>query len=490
MGKSDAITQGDPSAGSQRHHGAFLVAGTLLAGLLALLITCPLTNAAVWRLAGPARPPAGETVTYVLRGPPGWPYDVVVFAGPRVCPDTLLSGDPSQTQSSNGFLDAGGADAQQFSFSRGRATICAYNDIGTAVAGRAIRTTRGRDRVRITVARQPNSPDDDALVTATGYVGRVGQSPFADAADQHVGTVIVTAITPPARCPKAPPSEYAPDTNSASVGTAHYSVDVTITNAFEVSRNPRLCAYLTAARRVLGTVRTRTVARNQTRIGSAKSHDATSSSTGVSDTDKRIARVIAWILVGLVAAGIVMLIRRAGRSATAAVAKRSAVSLGDTPPGSDTPSSSDTSDSLPAYDFVQRRRDEEVGFAIQRAVGATADVHRYRLRVILEHQDGPEWLDAFNRRRTGAMLAAGRRPPEQYAVFEPRAVINCLAYDPAALQVIGLDAVQAARRLSGLANAAHHPDPDNPLTNADYQRAWRLYTEITGYAAPFDPYAR
>jgi len=75
------------------------------------------------------------------------------------------------------------------------------------------------------------------------------------------------------------------------------------------------------------------------------------------------------------------------------------------------------------------------------------------------------------------------------AVHEPvRAVLNCLAYGPAGLQLIGLDAVAAARQLSGLANAAHHPDPDKPLTDADYQRAWRLYSQITGYAAPFDTY--
>jgi hypothetical protein len=118
---------------------------------------------------------------------------------------------------------------------------------------------------------------------------------------------------------------------------------------------------------------------------------------------------------------------------------------------------------------VQRRRDEVVGFVIQRAVGATADAYRDRLRSILQHQDGAEWLDAFNRRRRADMLAKAQGPPGKYAAFEPRAVLNCLAYDSAALQLVGPDAIDAARKLCGLANAAHHPDPDKPLTNCDYQ---------------------
>ena len=148
----------------------------------------------------------------------------------------------------------------------------------------------------------------------------------------------------------------------------------------------------------------------------------------------------------------------------------------------------DSTDPSPDYEFVQRRRGEEVAFAIQRAVGMTADVYRDRLRRILEHQDGPDWLAAFNARRRADMLAKGQGPPATYASLEPRAVLNCLAYDPAGLQLIGLDAVAAARQLCGLANAAHHLDPDKPLTDADYQRAWRLYSQITGYAPPFDTY--
>lgn len=138
------------------------------------------------------------------------------------------------------------------------------------------------------------------------------------------------------------------------------------------------------------------------------------------------------------------------------------------------------------YDFVQRRRDEDVSFAIQRAVGATADVYRDRLRLLLEHQDGPDWLAAFNRRRCSDMLAKGQPPPRPYESFEPRAVLACLAYDPAGLQLIGLDAADAARKLCGLANAALHPDPDRPLADFEYRRAWRPYTKVTGYAAPFD----
>ena len=128
-------------------------------------------------------------------------------------------------------------------------------------------------------------------------------------------------------------------------------------------------------------------------------------------------------------------------------------------------------------------------YVIQRAVKATADAYRDRLQAILERQDGPGWLDALNERRRIDMLANGRRPPEPYASLEPRAVLNCLAYDPAARQLIATTSIAKAKQLSGLALAAHHPDPDAPLTEADGHRAWDLYADITGHPPPPDPFA-
>ena len=106
-----------------------------LLGLLLVVGTCSDAGASVARLSGPSRPPAGETATYVLRGPPGMSYRVVVFAGSRACPGDLLPGNPAQTFDADGFLNDNGADAQQLSFSSGRSTLCAY-EIGDRDPGR------------------------------------------------------------------------------------------------------------------------------------------------------------------------------------------------------------------------------------------------------------------------------------------------------------------------------------------------------------------
>ncbi len=445
--------------------------------------------AAPWRWSGPARPPAGESVTYTLRGPPGRAYVVVVFAGARACPHDNLPGDPAQTLDTRGLLADGGADTRQLSFGEGRSTICAYDD-GRVVAGRVIRAGPRRDRLHIKASSEQSSAAYDAVVTATGYVGRAVDSLYADAASQHLGTVTVVAIPPNSRCRKTRPAQRATRTNYAVVGGAHFSVDVTLVNAFEASRSQRLCGYLTAQRRTRGGVGERTVARAQISSAQFESDDATGGGGPQRDAVLRV--VAAWLVFVGLALGIVAIARRV--MARGELGSRGGVpslpggrpqaGRGDhTVPVAGPP---EVDASSPGYEFVQRRRDEEVGFAIQRAVGAAADVYRDRLRVILERQDGPEWLDAFNRRRRVDMLAKGHGPPASYGSFEPRAVLNCLAYDLAGLQLIDLAAVDAARSLCGLANAAHHPDPDKPLTDADYQRAWRLYSQITGYAAPFD----
>ena len=124
------------------------------------------------------------------------------------------------------------------------------------------------------------------------------------------------------------------------------------------------------------------------------------------------------------------------------------------------------------------------------AVDAVADTYRDRLQNILEHQDGPGWLDAFNHRRAASFIQDGKPAPRPYDSLEPRAVLTCLACDPAGLQLISEPATGKARQLSGLVNDAVHPKPHAPLTEADGYRAWRLYTEITGIVAVGDPFDR
>jgi hypothetical protein len=124
------------------------------------------------------------------------------------------------------------------------------------------------------------------------------------------------------------------------------------------------------------------------------------------------------------------------------------------------------------------------------AVDATADTYRDRLQTILEQRDGPAWLDALNHRRHVSVVRDGKSPPRPYEFLEPRAVLNCLAYDPAGLQLIPEAATTKARQLSGLVNEAHHPRPHAPLTEEDGYRAWRLYTDITGHVPAGDPFER
>lgn len=409
-------------------------------------------------------------------------YRVVVLGGSRPCPGDLLVGNPAQTFDASGFLNGNGTGAQQLSFSSGRSTLCVYDIRSeTLVAAKAIRTRPGRDRLRLTATKRDS--DSNVYVSATGAVGRAGSSPFPDAADQHSGTVTVLARSRSARCPKHPPGRYSPGVAWGDISGAHFAVDLTIFEALNVVRDPRVCGWLTAPRRVAGIVQTRTVARAEKRLAATASGNA---SGEPSDSEKIAAGIVAWILFGLMVGGIIAAIRKAARSQARRSAAKQRPVTDDAVPHATT--AADASETSPSYEFVQRRRGEEAAFAIQRAVAMTADVYRDRLRRILEHQDGPDWLAAFNARRRADMLAKGQGPPAAYASLEPRAVLNCLAYDPAGLQLIGLGAVAAARQLHGLANAAHHPDPDKPLTDADYQRAWRLYSQITGYAPPFDTY--
>ena len=88
------------------------------------------------------------------------------------------------------------------------------------------------------------------------------------------------------------------------------------------------------------------------------------------------------------------------------------------------------------------------------------------------------------------MTLDGKHAPRPYEQLEPRAVLNCLAYDPAGLQLIPAAATTKARQPSGLANESHHPSPHAPLTETDGYRAWQLYTDITGHVTAGDPFDR
>lgn len=124
------------------------------------------------------------------------------------------------------------------------------------------------------------------------------------------------------------------------------------------------------------------------------------------------------------------------------------------------------------------------------AADAVADTYRDRLQNMLEQQDGLGWLDAVNHRRAASFIRDGKPVPRPYDSLEPRAVLNCLARDPAGLQLIPEAATTKARQLSGLVNDAVHPKPHAPLTEADGYRAWQLYTDITGDVSAGDPFDR
>ncbi len=143
--------------------------------------------------------------------------------------------------------------------------------------------------------------------------------------------------------------------------------------------------------------------------------------------------------------------------------------------------------SRPHQTVAPRTQRLPAALVIQQAVAATAEAYRERLRSVLERQDGPAWLDEFNRRRGESIADGGGRPPIPYRSFEDRAVLNCLGHDAAAEQVIPAAVSAKARTLAKLSQRAHHPDPSDPPTEADADRAWRLHAEITGQLSNPDP---
>jgi hypothetical protein len=366
------------------------------------------------------------------------------------------------------------------------------------------------DELRITAKPDPNAPAYGAVVTASGRVGRRGDADATTLAiDLHAGTVIVTALPRSQRCPKrSPGSVNGPHRDYDNVYEARYSETLAIADAFDVGRKLRLCGYLTAKRHTSAGVRTVTVARASTTITGAARDD---SSGGNDDLQLIFGGIMAWVFViGFIAALVALGGWLLDDTPAAARSRRNAKS---SPPRSDSTSTQDAAPALsssalltapaPAAPGAAPMRDAAVRAqavrplrrakprdVIQDAVDAIADTYRDRLVVILEHQDGPGWLHALNERRRASMTRGDKGVARPYEFLEPRAVLNCLAYDSAGLQLISAPATAKARQLSGLVNEAHHPRPDAPLTEDDGYRAWKLYTDITGHVPIGDPFER
>lgn len=468
---------------------------------------CGSAHAAQWRLAGPDHPIAGESATYLLTGPPGVgsaPYEIVVFAGARACPSGPPAGETAQTSSVHGYLSSDRSSAvQPLSFGRGRSTVCVYDHRAVAVARKVVRTIRGRDRLRISAVREQGFATDNLLVTATGYVGRTGDITAPPGPEQHVGEVIASVPPDGRPCPQRAPDPKGPGAASSRIyDQARFNVQMTIYDAFERTPRPRLCVYLAAPRRVFADVLPRTVAHASIPV----SADAAPPQGSQPDADELVGAAVFLVFVIAVCLAVAAAVRairkpapsRSSPSQSSATLRqepaRTAVPVGAPPApppaavGPQPPPQSAGGDAALLADAERRRRRALVPYVIQAALHATADVYRDRLHAILEHQDGPDWLDTLNERRRHNMLGAGRREPEPYRSFEARAVISCLAYDAAGLQLVPAHVAAKARQLSGLARAAHHPDPDDPLTERDARRAWQLFAEITGSQAPDDPF--
>lgn len=415
---------------------------------------------------------------------------------------------PPTPQASTGTSAATAPRAvQPLSFGRGRSTVCVYDHRAVVFARKVVRTMRGRDRFQISAVREQGFETDNLLVTATGYVGRTGDITVPPGPEQHVGELIATVVPSGRRCPQRAPDPHGPGAASSRIyDRARFSVQLTLYDAFERTQRPRLCAYLAAPRRVFADVLARTVARASIPV----SADAAPPPPGAQpNADQLVGAAVFLVLVIAVCLAVAAAVRtirtpapsRAPTGDSSATRRqdpaRTAVPVGAPPAPALPPTAAEPQptpqptggDATLLADAERRRRRALAPYVIQAALQATADLYRDRLQAILEHQDGPDWLDAFNERRRHSMVDAGRREPEPYRSFEARAVVSCLAYDDAAgLQLVPAHVAAKARQLSGLAIAAHHPDTDDPLTEQDAVRAWQLFTEITGSRAPGDPF--
>ena len=365
-------------------------------------------------------------------------------------------------------------------------------------------TRSAADRLRITAKREQDSLAAGAVATATGTVAR----PADDTALPlvvYTARVLLTALPRTRHCPRSAPRPDPTHSTYFYVYETHFSQVLAIRDASEVANTLRLCGYLTARRRTPSGVRTVTVARASTTVTGPVEQNSSEEPPLVV---RVIASIIAWMLVmvGLIKLGKWWIhdtpaARKARRAATwgrlrlrapappppAPLAPSYAVPA--SPPPQSAPLAAPMRQPAPMQTERPRRRAKPRDVVLD-AVDAVADTYRDRLQNILEQQDGPGWLDAVNDRRAASFIQDGKPAPRPYDSLEPRAVLNCLARDPAGLQLISEPATIKARQLSGLVNDAVHPKPHAPLTEADGYRAWQLYTDITGIVPAGDPFDR
>ena len=364
------------------------------------------------------------------------------------------------------------------------------------------------DRLRITAKHEQPSLEAGAVATATGTVARPAEDTTLPLV-AYTARVLLIALPRTRHCSRRAPRRDPAHSTDYYFYETHFSQVLAIPDASEVARKVRLCGYLTARRRTLSGVRTVTVARASTTVtGPAPQSSGPDEPT----LGRRILnQVVGWIMLIGIAVGLIKLgkwwirdtpaARKARRVATARRLRRLGRSSPAPPPAPPAPSyavpvspppqSAPMAPPPPAPVQTERpRRRAKPRDVVLDAVDAVADAYRDRLQNILEHQDGPGWLDAFNRRRAASFIQDGKPVPRPYDSLEPRAVLTCLARDPAGLQLISEPAAIKARQLSGLVNDAVHPKPHAPLTEADGYRAWQLYADITGIVPVGDPFER
>ena len=369
-------------------------------------------------------------------------------------------------------------------------------------------TRSGADRLRITPRRDQVPFDVRADATATGTVARPADATTLPS-DRYTARLLVTALPRTRHCPRSTPKADTPHTDTYNLDEPRFTEVLDIPDATEVARHLRLCGYLTAKRHTTSGVRTVTVARASTTLTAPTPQNR-------SEEPSWLVRVMAWIitlvLFGWLIVGLIRLVkwwihdtpaaRRARRAATARRLRRLGRSSPSPPPAPPAPSYAVPASPPPQFapmapapqpapvQTERPRRRAKPRDVVLDAVDAVADTYRDRLQNILEHQDGPGWLDAFNHRRAASFIQDGKPVPRPYDSLEPRAVLTCLARDPAGLQLISEPATGKARQLSGLVNDAVHPKPHAPLTEADGYRAWQLYTDIAGIVPVGDPFER
>jgi hypothetical protein len=334
-----------------------------------------------------------------------------------------------------------------------------------APASAHAQTTRSTaDRLRITAEHEQLSLEAGAVATATGTVARPAEDTSRPLV-LYTARVLLTALPRTRHCPRSAPRPDPTHSTYFYVYETHFSHVLAIPDASDVAHKLRLCGYLTARRRTPSGIRTVTVARASTTVtGPVEQNSSEEPPLAV----RVIASVIGWMLVivGLIKLGKWWIhdtpaARKARRAATwgrlrlrapapppAPPAPSYAVPA--SPPPQSAPLAAPMRQPTPVQTERPRRRAKPRDVVLD-AVDAVADTYHDRLQNILEQQDGPGWLDAFNNRRAASFIQDGKPAPRPYDSLEPRAVLTCLARDPAGLQLISEPATIKARQLSGLA---------------------------------------